>query len=80
MGYLNILKKLVALVFPKERCGLAGSVEGKKKGTFIVYSLDFARTQILKSNDTMVKYVLYFPFGKICMNVTSYVLINLINI
>ena len=76
---MNILKKRVALDVPKERCGLAERVEGKK-GTFIVYSLDFARAQILKSNDTMVKYILYFPFGKIYMNVTSYALINLINI
>ena len=30
IGYLNILKKLVALVVPKERCGLAERVEGGK--------------------------------------------------
>ena len=31
MGYLNILKSLVALVVPEERCGLAERFEGEKR-------------------------------------------------
>ena len=76
MGYLNILKSLVALVVPEERCGLAEMFEGGKKENLHCILFGFCKRQILKSNDIMVKYILYFPFGKIYMSVTLHVLAN----
>lgn len=50
MGYLNILKSLVALVVPEERCGLAERFEGEEKGNLHCILFGFC-----KSTDSEVK-------------------------
>ena len=57
-----------------------GEQKGLRKEALSVHFLGFTRAQFRKSDDTMVKCILYFPFRKIYTNIVAYVLISLINI
>lgn len=70
----------MALVVSKDMWGGLGEKVEKRNLHCVLFGTQFGRAQFLKSNDTMVKWVLCIPFGKIYMNVAAYVLINLINI